>query len=106
MTGSRSPTGAGADREPGMGKAEEGGEENHHCRRDGRSEQVERTDENVADRERRIVEAEVEAVDLRAPDELGAAFENIGEPERGHEQSDRRLVDQWLQHRSLDRNAG
>src|SRR5580704_10121743 len=88
-----------------MGEMEEGGQQSDHYRRDGRSEQIERTDENVADGKWRIVEAEVEAVDLRAPDQLGAAFENISEAERGHEERDRRLVDQRLQHGSFDRNA-
>ena len=44
-------------------------------------------------------------MDLGAPQNLGKAFDHVRQAERGHEQGDRRTIDQGAQHQPLDRNA-
>ena len=77
---------------------------NHHAA-DRRREQIERLTSTPPNSNRLIVDAEIEPVDLRAPDQLRRAFEDVGEAQRRHEQGDRRPVDQRPQHVSLDRDA-
>ena len=60
--------GDGAEGESGPGVAEEEGERRDHGRGDSRRDQVELADEHAGDVDRRVVDAEVETVDLRAPD--------------------------------------
>ena len=69
---------------------------------DRRRDQVELADEHAGDVERHVVDADVEAVDLGAPHQLGRALDDVGEAERRHEQRDRRLVDQRPEHGALD----
>jgi hypothetical protein len=46
--------------------------------------------------------ADVQRVDVAAPDRLAEAVEEVGDAERGHEQHDVRLVHQRAQHQPLD----
>ena len=86
------------------GVAKENGEARDHQPRHRGGEEVEFRDQNAVDFEGRVVDAEIEPMDLRAPQELSRSLDDVGEAKSCHEQRNRRLVDEGPQHRSLDRD--
>jgi hypothetical protein len=63
------------------------------------------TDVDTTDVERHILDTEIKAMHLRAPNQLGSPLDDVGEAERRHKERDRWFVRQWPQYRALDGNA-
>src|SRR6185437_2297402 len=84
------------------GLLEEEGEAGDEDAGDGGGDEVELVDQDAADDDRVLGDADVEHLDVAAPDELAEAAEEEGDADRRHEQDDGFLVDQRAQHDALD----
>src|SRR5256712_11824832 len=67
-----------------------------------RGEHLELVDLDPGDDERAVGDADVELLDVGAPDHLAEALEEEGQPDRRHEQDDVLLVDERAEHDALD----
>ena len=91
------------------GELEESRQRSDQGRRDQRRGQVLLVDQQAAskqllEQEHRILgQPDIDAVDVIAENRLPQAVEEIGDPQRGHQQRDALLVDQFAQTKSLDR---
>ena len=101
--------GDGAQRAADPRAAEEQRERRHQRRGDAGRDEVELRDVHagrVGDpRDRLVLDAELEVVRLRAPQQLRQALDEEGEADRRHEQRDLRLVDERPQHDALGGEA-
>src|SRR5260221_615220 len=84
------------------GLLEEDGEAGDQDAGDGGGDEIELVDQDAADDDRLLGNADVEHLDVAAPDELAEAVEEEGDADRRHEQDDRLLVDERAQHDALD----
>jgi len=67
--------------------------------------QVELVEQHAGEVERRVRQADVELLDVRAPGDLTDALEHEVETDRCHEQDNAFLVDQMAQHQVFDRDG-
>src|SRR5213594_2250365 len=84
------------------GALEEDPEDRDEDSRRQRGEHLEPVDLDPGDDERAVGDADVELLDVGAPDYLAEALEEEGQPDRRHEQDDVLLVDERAEHEALD----
>ncbi len=101
--------GDGAQRAADARRLEEYRQRGNEDAGDDRREHVELADVDVGvfgkPLHRLVRDPELETVRLRPPEELRESFQDERQPDRRHEQRDLRLVDQWSQHKPLDRDS-